>query len=194
MASELAHIKSKMLLPKPDDFDEGDDDVDPRAELVRRLLEYEKYKHAAQQLDDLARLGREVFGRPPEPLPPFSEDAPLREVGVYALIQAFDSVLKRNKPELRHRVEMEQISVRRRIESLIDALDQQESLRFDELVGDLRGRIDVVVTLLAMLEMAKHHLLRIFQSEEGVIYLSPRFSDPRLARSRLGAVEESYAG
>ncbi|MEO0815479.1 MAG: segregation/condensation protein A, partial [Myxococcota bacterium] len=189
MASELLHIKSKMLLPKPAEVDD-EDDIDPRAELVARLLEYQKYKDAATQLQALAWLGRDRFPRSPEPIPPREGEAPLKEVGVFALIEAFNRVLERQKPEVRHQVMLEQVSVRQRIKQVIQLLMGQESVEFEALLEGLSDKLDVIVTFLAALEMAKRQLLRIYLSETEKLYLQPRFDDIEGAMGRLEGLEE----
>jgi chromatin segregation and condensation protein Rec8/ScpA/Scc1 (kleisin family) len=194
MAAELLHIKSKMLLPKPVDVDEVEE-VDPRAELVRRLLEYQKYKDAADRLATLNRTGRDTFGRNPEDLPPPLEKAPLAEVGLFALIEAFDAVLARQKPELRHQVMLETASVRQRIKALIEVFVERHQVPFPELLlGGMASRIDVVVTFLAMLEMARLRLLRIYQSTEGELYLEARFDTAERAYERLAGIDTTLDG
>jgi segregation and condensation protein A len=193
MAAELLHIKSKMLLPRPVEV-EDEEEVDPRAELVRRLLEYQKYKDAADQLSSLNRTGRDTFGRDPEELPPAAEKAPLAEVGLFALIEAFDTVLRRQKPELRHQVMMETASVRQRIRSLIAVFTERHQVPFLELLGELATRVDVVVTFLSILEMARLQMLKIYQSSEGAIYLEARFETTEQALDRLQGIDSTLDG
>ncbi|MEM6533294.1 MAG: segregation/condensation protein A, partial [Myxococcota bacterium] len=193
MASELLHIKSRMLLPKPAEV-EDEDDIDPRAELVQRLLEYQKYKQAASQLGALAWLGRDTFPRAPEKLPPRDGEAPLKEVGVFALIEAFNRVLERQKPEVRHQVLLEQVSVRQRIKQVIQQLADADATPFEALLEGLTDRVDVVVTFLACLEMGKRQLLKLYLSENETLYLQPRFDDIEVAMGRLeGLDEHEYA-
>ncbi|MFC1612038.1 segregation/condensation protein A, partial [Myxococcota bacterium] len=194
MAAELLHIKSKMLLPRPTDVEE-EDDVDPRADLVRRLLEYQKYKDAGQELAGFNWLGRDRFGREPEKIDVDRRELPLREVGVFTLIEAFDAVLQRMKPELRHQVMMEEVSVAERVRRFVHALAGKEPIRFLDLLGPVRSRLDVVVSFLAMLEMTRLRLLRVYQSMEGVLYIKPRFENPEVALHYLEDVDETlYAG
>ena len=188
MASELLHIKSKMLLPQPEDVEADEEDADPRAELVKRLLEYQKYKEAASQLDGLDRFGRDVFDRPSD-IP--SVDGPLKEVGVFALIEVFDTILKRQEPEIRHHVEVETTSLADKMRKMIHALLDQEAVTFEELVGPIRGRSDLVVTFLSCLEMTKLRLLKIYQSEEGTLYIRPRFETLEGATQKLAGLDES---
>ncbi|MEO1483768.1 MAG: segregation/condensation protein A [Myxococcota bacterium] len=193
MASELLHIKSRMLLPKPAEVDD-EDDIDPRAELVQRLLEYQKYKQAASELHEFAWLGRDTFPRAPEKLPPREGEAPLKEVGVFALIEAFNRVLERQKPEVRHQVLLEQVSVRQRIKQVIQLLVDADATPFVDLLEGLTDRVDIVVTFLACLEMGKRQLLRLYLSETETLYLQPRFDDIELAMGRLeGLDEHEYA-
>jgi len=194
LAAELLHIKSKMLLPKPVEVEE-EDDVDPRAELVKRLLEYQRYKSAAADFDELQRLGRDVFERLPADLPPQQGDVPLREVGVFALIQAFSGVLERGKPEHQHVVDAKEVSVRDRMKELIRRLAAVDSLPFESLVDSMVTRLDVVATLLAILELTKLRMLRVFQSEAGQIYVKPRFDNEHTALRQLTGVEDiNYLG
>ncbi|MBC7795107.1 MAG: segregation/condensation protein A [Clostridia bacterium] len=193
MASELLHLKSRSLLPKTEGETIEDDEVDPRAELVRRLLEYQKYKDAAQKFSEFDRFNRDIFGRDTEDPPPALGEAPLKEVGLFALVKAFESVLKRQKPEVRHQVLMEQVSVRARIRVLltqIETITSADGLRFEDLLADVHHRIDIVVAFLALLEMCKLKLLRIFQAQDGVIYLHPRFDDVTAAFARLEGIDE----
>ncbi len=195
MASELLHLKSRMLLPRPEGETTEEEEVDPRAELVRRLLEYQKYKDVAERFGLLDRFGRDTFGREAEPAPPLEGEAPLKEVGLFALVKAFQGVLDRQKPEVRHQVMLEQVSVRQRIRVLVQRFESQEPTRFDKLLEDAHRRIDIVVTFLALLEMGKLKLLRIFQDEDGVIFVHPKFDDVSLAFARLEGLDESqYAG
>ncbi|MEZ0313184.1 MAG: segregation/condensation protein A [Myxococcota bacterium] len=195
MAAELLQLKSRMLLPRPEGETADEEEIDPRAELVRRLLEYQKYKDVAERFGLLDRFGRDTFGRDAEPTPPPEGEAPLKEVGLFALVKAFQSCLDRQKPEVRHQVMLEQVSVRQRIRTLVQRFESQEPMRFEALLEDARRRIDIVVTFLALLEMGKLKLLRIFQNEDGVIYVHPKFDDVSLAFARLEGLDESqYAG
>lgn len=194
MASELVHIKSKTLLPQ--EQEEGEQvDVDPRAALVARLLEYQTYKEAANQLNTLPMLGRDVFDRSAERLPQNPNEPKLKEVNVFALVNAFQAVLKRQKPEVRHRVALEQISMRQRMVALIDILVTQPSTLFLQVIENLTTRLDTVVTFLSILEMTRLKLLRLYESEEGLLYLHPRFTDAQTALSRISGIDEhQYAG
>lgn len=184
MAATLAYIKSRTLLPKPaPEDDEPEDEGDPREELIRRLLEYQRYKEAAQQLGSRAVLGRDTFtaAHPPED----PGDEPLIELGVFELVDAFRRILDRTKPDLAHEVTTERITVSERIGEVMDLLRAGELIPFDFLLGDEPTRIRLVVTLLALLEMTRLRMIRIFQAPGGgQIYASLRGTEQGL--SRLG--------
>jgi segregation and condensation protein A len=173
MAATLAHIKSKMLLPTPPaDQDEAEEEQeDPRAELVRRLLEYQKYRLAAEQLGDRSVLGRDVFVRGGTEV--IDEGpAPLASMSLFKLIDAFESILKRVEQHQGHQIDFERISITDRINQLSDILRQRPSVSFDELFSADRTRADVIVTFLALLEMTRLKMTRITQeSPYAAIYI-----------------------
>jgi len=176
MAATLAHIKSKELLPRvPEEQDDDDEDeVDPRAELIRRLLEYQKYKRAAEQLGAFGVAGRDVFPRG-IPAPKAEGPAPLAEISVFKLIDAFQRIVKRREGEISLEVDAERVTIQERMSQITEALQQRERLSFEELFEGYATTYDLVVTFLALLEMAKSRLTRIYQSEpEGPIYLEAR--------------------
>ena len=191
MAAELAHIKSKMLLPPDDEDDEEEEERDPRAELVRRLLEYQKYKDAADQLGNLEQTGRDVFKRPPEFVSAAQREGGLKEVGVFSLVASFDQILQQRRREHKHQVRLDSISLRDRIIEMSTLLARRPNTPFRELVSAIDSRLDLIVTFLAVLEMAKMRLMRVFQSEDGTLYLRPRFEDPEEVHERLKGLDES---
>lgn len=173
MAATLALIKSKMLLPKDPNAsasaDGEEEELDPREELVRRLLEYQKYKSAAGELGERATLGSDVFPRgESEPAPP--GPAPFAETPVFALLDAFEKLLSRSKVKLEHQVVFDRITISDRITELVDRLRGRRTATFDELLLGPGGeaqpltRFDLVITFLAVLEMCKLRLLRVFQA------------------------------
>jgi segregation and condensation protein A len=169
MAATLTRIKSRMLLPvgaQVAEEAEGKEPEDPRAELVRRLLEYEKYRDAADKLGALSQLQRDVFTRPPEHAGP-GGDRPLAEVGIGALLDAFAAVLKRVKPDLAREVTVERISVANRIQELVAFLETRHRVRFEQFFEGIATKFDVVVTFLALLEMTKLHMARLLQAGPG---------------------------
>lgn len=162
MAAELAHMKSKTLLPnaKPEE-EEGED---PRAELARRLLEYQRYKDAALALNQRALLGRDVFLRIPLPEETEAQEGPL-EGDSFKLLTAFNDVLKRLKPEKAHEVLVERLSVTERIYQILDQLKLVKSMQFEILFEGLTTKAQCVVTFLAVLELARLKLVSTYQSE-----------------------------
>ncbi|MBV9946933.1 MAG: segregation/condensation protein A [Myxococcales bacterium] len=185
LAATLAHIKSKMLLPiAPADQDdpEGEpgEEIDPREALIRRLLEYQKYKHAGEQLAARGLSGRDVFGRG-APAQALVADAaqpgqgtlpPLAEVSIFALVEAFQRVLDRSKIRLSHDVVADRISLGDRIGELSDLLAKRRRLTFDETFDGLASKFELVITFLALLEMTRLKMTRLFQSEPfGPLYV-----------------------
>jgi segregation and condensation protein A len=162
MASTLLHIKSKMLLPKSSEREEEEED--PREELIRRLLEYQKYKQAGGELEKRPMLDRDVFIRlmPAEP-----EEVPEEErieVNLLELLEAFRQVLERVKTETVHEVILEHFSVEDKIQEILMLLERENrSLTFHRLFPEQASRRVVIITLLAILELVKMKRIRIFQ-------------------------------
>lgn len=167
MAATLAYIKSKMLLP-PDptaaEDEEAEEEIDPRAELIRRLLEYQKYKQAAEDLASRGVTGRDVFLRGME-APEALGDAPLAGIGLFKLLDAFKAVLERTNKQSAFAITSEGVGIHDRMRQLVDKLALKRSCTFEELFDDAITVYDLVVTFLAILEMAKRRLARIYQSE-----------------------------
>ena len=162
MAAILAEIKSRLLLPRPPS-EEGVED-DPRAELIRRLQEYERFKKAAEDIDALPRMERDttlaaafVPDKAVVRLPP---PVDLRE-----LLLALKDVLRRAELTGRHAIQREALSVRNRMSDVLKALGDGEFHPFEQLFNADEGRLGIVVTFLAMLELAKEHLVEIMQAE-----------------------------
>lgn len=169
MAATLAHIKSKMLLPAPppgQDDDVLEEEEDPREQLIRRLLEYQKYKQAAADLSDRGVAGRDVFFRGAS-----IEEAvdtglpPLAGIPLYSLVEAFQQVLAKSKIQLTHDVVADRVSLADRIQELTGVLTVRKRILFEELFSGMVSRFDLVITFLALLEMTRLHLTRLFQTE-----------------------------
>jgi segregation and condensation protein A len=175
MAATLLHIKSKLLLPKIVEDELEEEEEDPRAELVRRLLEYQKYKEVSLTLDEKPRLGREVFARTtPEPEVLEEAEGGFVAVGLFDLLEALQEVLKENPDQLVHEVNLEQLSVRDRINTILTSLQGQESVAFTDLFSDGLKRNEVIVTFLALLELVKLRMVRFMQNtRHGSIWLFP---------------------
>ncbi len=169
MAAMLAEIKSRMLLPRP--IEEGEDEDDPRAELVRRLQEYERYKQAAEELDSLPRYEREILGTIAE-FPDRKSNQQEPEVAVQTLLKVFAEVLARADMYTHHRIQREALSVRERMTMILDKVKAEDFTDFKELFAIEEGRGGVIVALLAILELLKDSLIEMVQNEtNGPIYV-----------------------
>ncbi len=175
MAATLVHIKSRLLLPPSEEPEADEDEADPRAELVRRLLEYQKYKEAAADLETTPMLGREVFARTwPAPELEEPEAGEFHAVGLYELVEAIRALMQQSPEPSFHEVYLEQLSVTERINGILDLLGERKQLRFSDLFPQSPGRNEVVVTFLAMLELVKLRLVIIMQTARiGPIMLFP---------------------
>jgi segregation and condensation protein A len=181
MAATLAWIKSRMLLPLDAIGEEGEE-IDPRAELVARLLEYQRFKEAAEKLGDRRLLGRDVFEARAPGLESLPESEREVEVGLFELVRAFKTALEGAPPKPRvHAIEIEHITVHERMMVVMEALQEVESLDFDQILAQRDGRspsrLVIIATFLAILELTRLAVLRIFQSlneaavPEGPIHL-----------------------
>ncbi len=169
MAAILAEIKSRMLLPRPEPADE--EEGDPRAELIRRLQEYERFKQAAEDIDELPRLERDIVvanagvaEQRQVQLPP---EVDLREV-----LMALKDVMARAELFAQHHIQGEPLSVRERMSRIVQSLKDKQFIQFEQLFDLEEGRTGVVVTFLALLELLREHLVDLVQQELfGSIYL-----------------------
>jgi segregation and condensation protein A len=166
MAATLAHIKSKMLLPAvPDDQEvDAEPEIDPRAELVRRLLEYQKYKKVADQLGEHAVLGRDVFLRGVA-APEAEGPAPIAGLSLFRLLDAFQSVLARVKASFDHEVDAEHFTITDRINQLSELLQLRRRIPFVDLFEGQTTRSELITTFLALLEMTRLRLTLLFQDD-----------------------------
>jgi segregation and condensation protein A len=164
MAAMLAEIKSRMLLPRPQ-LDEAEEGEDPRAELIRRLQEYERFKQAAEDIDGLPRVDRDVFPGSATP-PPIDRQQPLPDVELKELLLAFSEVLRRADMFQNHKISFEALSTRERMGDVLKALSGGTNfVPFQTLFTAEEGRLGVVVTFLAIMELIKESLIEIVQSE-----------------------------
>lgn len=163
MAATLTLIKSRLLLPSPEP-EEGEE-ADPRADLVRQLLEYQRYREAAESLAERPLLRRDTFARDAnaEGLAEDPDAVPRIKVTLWELMEAFRVVLKRAAPDPVHQVEGEAVSLPTRIHDLLQTLAVARTLRFDSLFGDAPTRSYVIVTFLAVLELIKQHVIEAVQ-------------------------------
>jgi segregation and condensation protein A len=167
MAATLIHIKSRMLLPRPETA-AGDptEDEDPRDALVRRLLEHQKFKAAAELLHERETLRSAQWTRPDSRVEAIAGDdyEPELEVDLFSLLSAFQQVLQRARERPPVPLPPEQISIEARIEQLMERLSETEACGFENLFADAAGRADLIVTFLALLEMIRLKMIRVFQS------------------------------
>jgi segregation and condensation protein A len=215
MAATLCHIKSRELLPdsEPDPVEEGEEgeeasDLDPRADLIRRLLEYQKYKEAALSLGDRPVVGRNIWGRgtPVEDAVADEVDpdaqAPLAQFPVHKLIEALDRLMRNAKVRITHNVLIDRLSVSQRISELTDRLEAEGTFTFTSMFRFARGDVEMsmdeirheaVVTLLAILEMAKLRLISVAQPDPAEdIMISRATDDLRAAVARTVVGSEEY--
>jgi segregation and condensation protein A len=164
MAATLAHIKSKQLLPvvPSDQEDEAEPEIDPRAELVRRLLEYQKYKNVAEQLAGAPVLGRDVFLRGVQGADAEGA-APIAGLSLFRLLDAFQTVLSRVKASVDHQIDLERFSITDRINELSELLKRRHRMAFVDLFEGQSSRGELIITFLALLEMTRLRLTRLFQ-------------------------------
>jgi segregation and condensation protein A len=214
MAATLCHIKSRELLPSSEPLDEdgealeGEDaDVDPRADLIRRLLEYQKYREAANHLGQRPVVGRNVWSRGAPTEDAVSEGvdadavAPLAPFPVHKLIEAFDRVIQQAKVKVAHNVMIDRLSVGQKIAELTDRLEAEGRFAFSSMFSFLRDgversaeevRHEAVVTFLALLEMAKLRLVELSQHEHEEIYIQSATDDLRARMEQTVARSDDY--
>jgi len=164
MAATLIHIKSRTLLPRPDPT-QDEPEEDPREELIRRLLEHQKFKAAAELLHEKEIQRGAQWGRPDGRVAEIVGEAPEPEIEVdlFSLMAAFRQVLERARHRPRVLLPPEQISIETRIDQLLARLSETEACGFEELFGDVETRAGMVVTFLALLEMIRLKRVRVFQ-------------------------------
>lgn len=187
MAAMLAEIKSRMLLPRPPAA-EGQEEEDPRAELIRRLQEYERFKKAAEDLDQIPRLERDTLAASAE-LTERKVVKILPEVTLKEMLLAFRDVLQRADMFAHHQVQRERLSTRQRMSDILDTLRSSAFVDFVALFRAEEGRMGVTVTFIAILELMKEGLLEIVQAEAyAPIHVRPA------SRSRELSVVEGTPG
>ena len=183
MAATLLHIKSRLLLPKEETTDsEEEEGLDPRTDLVRQLVEYERYKEAAGSLLAHQKVWQESFGRDPLPIDPKSRQEPEEDdligedLHLFDLLSALQEVLER--APMNHFVDLtkETWTVQERIQAILERLETESSLPFDRLFEDQISRPLIIATFLALLELVRMNLVGLFQGEWfGPIHVTRRF-------------------
>ena len=179
MAALLAEIKSRMLLPRQ--TEQEDDEEDPRATLIRRLQEYECIKAAAEEIDLLPRVERDIFAIDVD-VSPLSVEQQLPDIQLKDMLLAFQDVLKRVDQLSHHQITKEALSVRERMATILAKLKGENSLLFSQLFIRQEGRHGVVVSFLAILELGKEGLIEIIQSEP--------FADIRVRSAGFASIKE----
>ncbi len=178
MAATLLQIKSKMLLPVEEAAEDEEDGPDPREELVRRLLEYKAYKEAARQLDGQEKMWRDIFTREqaaPEPVEP--DETLLENVTLFDLVDALKSIMDRNPGKKLIEIIPDNLTVRERMNVILEMLEGKDSISFVALFEQSCHRLVVIVTFLALLELIRLRVARVFQAETfGPILVSRTFS------------------
>ncbi len=174
MAAMLAEIKSRILLPRPES--ENEEEEDPRAELIRRLQDYERFKKAAEELEEYPRVGRDIHEveiKPPE----YNAEKTHPDVDFKDLILAFGDILRRSEMFTEHEVHREKLSTRERMSQILAGFQGDQFIPFTQLFTFEEGRSGVVVTFLAMLELIKEQLVEIVQNELfGAIHVKAKSS------------------
>ncbi len=169
MAAMLAEIKSRMLLPRP--VNEEGDEEDPRAELIRRLQEYERYKQAAEEIDELPREGRDTFTSTIA-TPDKKSERPQPQVELRDLLLAMTDVMRRAEMFAHHQIAREPLSIRERMSQILEKIQPDTFIDFTTLFTVEEGKRGVVVSLMAVLELLKQSMIELIQAEPfGVIHV-----------------------
>lgn len=163
MAAMLAEIKSRLLLPKPKNAEEEEEE-DPRAALIRRLQEYERFKKAAEDIDQLPRMGRDIYVA--DAMAPSMELAEIQpEVDMQEILRAFYEVMQRAKLYTHHEVKREVLSVRERMSIVLSKVNPENFTAFTSLFQAEEGRMGVTVTLIAILELIRQAMIELVQPQ-----------------------------
>tara|TARA_Y100000817_G_scaffold53133_1_gene38761 strand:+ start:409 stop:1224 length:816 start_codon:yes stop_codon:yes gene_type:complete len=172
MAAYLTEIKSRMMLPK--EFDDENEEDDPRAELIRRLQEYERYKEASNKIEKLPRVNRDFYIAS-SALPEFESKENFASVDLSQIAQVFAELIERQKLNVNHVIEFEKLSTREKMSHILDLLVNDKYLDFLKICIVEEGKIGIIVNFLALLELVKDSLITLIQSEDfGQIHLSAK--------------------
>ena len=174
MAAMLAEIKSRILLPRQ--VAEDDDEGDPRAELIRRLQDYERFKMAAEDIDEMPRMGRDIYQASAES-PDKKKEKQYSEVQMQELLMALSDVMKRAEMFESHHIQLEKLSTRERMSQILENIRDKQFVPFATLFKKSEGRLGVVVTFLAIMELIRESLVEIVQNESfGPIHIKAKSS------------------
>ena len=189
MAATLAHIKSKLLLPPSED--EEDEEDDPRTDLVAQLLEYQRYKEAAEQLDARPQLYRDLFPRAVDvsELEGEQEEGPLAEVSVFKLMEAFRHLMDKLPADTVHEITVDKITLQEKIHELLERISGVDSIGFEELLSPETTRRGLVLSFLALLELVRLRIVRVLQvAAFGSIRIEKAVSELPDERELIGRV------
>ena len=176
MASTLIYIKSRMLLPESKE----DEEEDPRMEITRPLLEYMRLKEMAEELSDREILDRDVFARqiPPDFHAQIGDEGPQLDVNLFQLMDAFKRIVDQKLPGIQLRIQLEEWSVKEKMELIMDCLNQKGAMFFNEIFSENKTISEFIATFLALLELVHIGLVNVFQpAPEMGIQLTPSFGD-----------------
>lgn len=194
MAATLAWIKSRMLLP-PDETEESEEG-DPRADLVAQLLEYQRFKEAADELESRPQLHRDLFirGAEPEHFAPAEDETPLVEVSLFELMEAFRRLWEKMPEDVIHEITVDRITLQDKIHELLERLSSAESLSFEDLLAPETTRRGMVLSFLALLELARLRVVRVMQAVSfGTIRIEKAVAALPDEREILAATAENEA-
>ena len=189
MAATLAEIKSRLLLPRPEISEEDGEEIDPRAELVRRLQEYERFKNAAVALNEMPRLERDLQEANAD-MPKIDFSAVSVDVNMEDLFSALAKVLKQAALYSHHEIVAEALSVRDRMSRIISTVSHEKYTAFEDLFSPEEGRLGIVVTLIALLELTRESILELTQNAPcEQIYVKARASSADDVETKIEAIE-----
>ena len=166
MAAELTRLKSKMLLPSYGEDEDGEEGTDPRAELARRLMEYQRYKSAAGDLRQLEYERQQLFSRGSEIQVEEGEEEVIVDATVFDLFSAFKEVLSQRTFKEDYEITITTLSVSEHISLVLDILNEQESVTFESLFAESQSKLEVIVTFLALQELMRMDLIRVQQGSQ----------------------------
>jgi segregation and condensation protein A len=183
MAATLAEIKSRLLLPRPETTEETDEEIDPRAELISRLQQYERFKNAAMAIDTLPRLERDLQTAAAD-MPKLDFSSISVDVEMKDVLSALAKVLRQAALYTHHQIVAEALSVRDRMSRIMTRVTGETYLRFEDLFSPEEGRLGIVVTLIALLELTRESVLELTQGgPSATIYVRAKVSAPDSQKS-----------
>ena len=191
MAAELTRLKSKILLPSHGDDEDGEDGIDPRDELTRRLLEYQRYKSAAGDLRQMEYDRQQLYFRGSEIQVEEGEEEVVVDATVFDLFSAFKEVLSRRTFKEDFEIKITTLSVSERINRILDSLNESESVTFESLFVENRTKLEIIVTFLALLELMRMALIRVQQGTHFETIRVYRSSDRETQEEALKDYNES---